>query len=396
MPHIFVSTGEVSGDLQASHLIRVLKEQRPDLRVTALGGERMAAAGATLLHETTGMSAVGLVEALPFVLPTLRLMWQIRRWLQRDRPDLVILVDYIGVNARVGRLMQQQGIPAVYYIAPQEWVWHLNDQMTQQLVSFTRLMLSIFPEEERYYAAAGANVRWVGHPLVDILQSAPSREDARKQFKLSPDARAVMVMPASRSQELRTIAPVLLQAARQLQQQVPHLTIWVPLSRPQFEAEIARIARRIGVDIEFWRGDARVAIAAADLILAKSGTVNLEAAILGVPQVVVYRVNWLTAWVARKILGFSIPFMSPPNLVQMRGIVPELLQEEANPDRIVREALPLLTDRDRQRQLQQDYAQMRTALGKPGAIARAAAEVLRVLDEAIAANPPTLSSQPED
>lgn len=384
MPHIFISTGEVSGDLQASYLIRALQRQRPDLRVTALGGDRIAATGATLLQNTIAISSMGLLEALPFILPTLRLMRRVRRWLESaDRPDIAILVDYIGVNGGMGTLLQKHGIPAIYYIAPQEWVWHFNDAMTNRLVGFSRLMLSIFPEEERYYTRAGGNVRWIGHPLVDILQSAPGRDEARAQLGISSETKAVMVMPASRSQELRAIAPVLMKAARQLQQQVPQVKVWVPLSQVRFEAAIARVARRAGVDIEFIKGDARVAIAAADLILAKSGTVNLEAAILGVPQVVIYRVNWLTAWIARKLLGFSIPFMSPPNLVQMRGIVPELLQEEATPERVVAEALPLLLDRDRQRQLQQDYAQMRLALGQPGAIDRAAAEVLRILDETL-------------
>ncbi|MEM9156727.1 MAG: lipid-A-disaccharide synthase [Cyanobacteria bacterium P01_F01_bin.33] len=381
MPHIFISTGEVSGDLQASYLIRSLRSQRSDLRVTALGGERVAAAGATLLHDTTAISSMGLLEALPFIVPTLRIMRRVRRWLQRDRPDVAILVDYVGVNARIGTLLQQQGIPVIYYIAPQEWVWHYGNAMTQRLVNFSRLMLSIFAEEERYYSAAGGNVRWVGHPLVDILQSAPSREEARVQLGIAPETRAVMVMPASRAQELRAIVPVLVQAARQIQQQIPQVKVWIPLSQARFERALTRSARQAGLEVAFVRNNTRAAIAAADLILAKSGTVNLEAAILGIPQVVVYRVHWLTAWIARKFLNFSIPFMSPPNLVQMRAIVPELLQGEATPARVVAEALPLLVDRDRQRKLQQDYAQMRLALGKPGAIDRAAAEVLRVLAE---------------
>ncbi|MEO0802944.1 MAG: lipid-A-disaccharide synthase [Cyanobacteria bacterium J06642_2] len=381
MPHIFISTGEVSGDLQASYLIRSLRSQRSDLRVTALGGERVAAAGATLLHDTTAISSMGLLEALPFIVPTLRIMRRVRRWLQRDRPDVAILVDYVGVNARIGTLLQQQGIPVIYYIAPQEWVWHYGNAMTQRLVNFSRLMLSIFAEEERYYSEAGGNVRWVGHPLVDILQSAPSREEARAQLGIAPETRAVMVMPASRSQELRAIVPVLVQAARQIQQQIPQVKVWIPLSQARFERALTRSARQAGLEVAFVRNNTRAAIAAADLILAKSGTVNLEAAILGIPQVVVYRVHWLTAWIARKFLNFSIPFMSPPNLVQMRAIVPELLQGEATPARVVAEALPLLVDRDRQRKLQQDYAQMRLALGKPGAIDRAAVEVLRILAE---------------
>ncbi|MEN9204001.1 MAG: lipid-A-disaccharide synthase [Thermostichus sp. DG_1_6_bins_120] len=390
MSHLFICTGEVSGDLQASHLIRELLQQRPYLRITAVGGEGMAAAGAHLLHRTTEISSIGILEALPFIGPALWTEWKIRRFLAQDPPDVAVLVDYIGVNSRVARLLQQQGIPTVYYIAPQEWVWSQNARLTYQLARQVQLMLAIFPQEARYYQAAGANVRHVGHPLLDILATVPSRSQARAQLGIPAEAIVVVVVPASRQQEIRLVLPILLQSARLLQEHLPQVHFWVPLASPRFARPIARAARRFGVDLTLLDPQSlplpsphkahHLALAAADLVLAKSGTVNLETAILGIPQVVVYRLNPVTFWIARHWLKVSVPFMSPANLVQMRAIVPELLQEEAQPEKVLELALTLLTNPQRQAQLQADYAAMRAALGEPGVLRRAAKAILEVLD----------------
>ncbi len=381
MPRIFLSTGEVSGDLQASHLVRTLLKLRPDLEIVAIGGDRMAAAGATVLHNTTGISSVGILEALPFIGPTLWLEWKVRRYLAEHPPDIAILVDYVGVNHRMGARLERMGVPVIYYIAPQEWVWTFSPKLTNQLVKFTRLILAIFQAEADYYKQAGGTVHWVGHPLLDILETAPSREQARARLEMKQDAVAVGIFPASRSQELRTVSPTLMQSARLLQERLPQVEFWVPLSRPEFKPTIAKQAKRAGVEVKFVEKASKTLLSAVDLVLAKSGTVNLETAIRGLPQVVIYRVNPITYWIAKYILKFSVPFISPPNLVLMRPIVMELLQHEAQPETIANEAVALLTNPERQQQLRQDYAELKGALGQLGVLDRAAREVLTVLDE---------------
>ncbi len=387
MAHVFICTGEISGDLQGSHLIRALKRHRPDLQITAVGGERMAAAGATLLHQTTAISAIGLIEAIPFIGPALWLEWRIRRHLHRQPPDLCILVDYIGVNSRISQVLHRRGIPAIYYIAPQEWVWAQSSKLSYQLAEQMRLMLAIFPEEARFYEKRGANVRWVGHPLIDILQGAPTREQARQQLGIPNNQIAVMLFPASRNQEIRQIVPVLFQAAQQLQQQIPSVQIWLSLASPRFRAPILKQAQRYGLELQLMEPSGadhhQTLLAAADLVLAKSGTVNLETAILGIPQVVVYRLSPLTHWIAKHLLKVSVPFISPANLALMRPIVTELFQDQAQPEVIVAESLSLLMDPQRRQRLQQEYAQMRIALGSPGVLDRAATEILRILDQPV-------------
>jgi lipid-A-disaccharide synthase len=385
---IFISTGEVSGDLQGALLVEALLRQAQvqgiDLEILALGGDRMAQAGAVLLGDTTAIGSVGLVESLPYVWPTLRVQQQAKRYLKQHPPDLVVMIDYMSPNIAIGNYVKRQlpQVPTAYYIAPQEWVWSLNARNTNQIVGFSNRILAIFPEEARYYQSKGAHVTWVGHPLVDRIQDAPDRQRARSQLGISPDQPIVTLIPASRRQELRYLLPVIAESAHRIQSQIPTVQFWVPLAFPDFQQPIEQALGRYGIQAQFVdRKDGALAIAAADLAITKSGTVNLELALMQIPQVVLYRVNSLTAWVAEHVLKFSIPFMSPPNLVMMREIVPEFLQYYATPEAISQAALELLQIPERRQQMLADYGQMRQALGETGVCDRAAQEILTLLPQ---------------
>ncbi|MEN9215804.1 MAG: lipid-A-disaccharide synthase [Gloeomargarita sp. HHBFW_bins_162] len=372
MPRILISTGEVSGDLQGALLIDALKRLRPDLEILGIGGERMAHAGAKLLADTTQMGSIGLLEHLPFVLPTLRLLQQMRRVLTAQPPDVVVLIDYVGFNLPLARLCKRWGCPLIYYIAPQEWVWRTAN--TQGIVGLIDQVLAVFPQEAEYYHKAGVpQVEWVGHPLVDALAEAESRQVARQQLGIAPDQKMVALLPASRQQELKYLWPVLAETAQQLQQQYPDMEFWLPLALPQYQARLEADIRKSNLRVRVVTEPPRRVIAAADLALAKSGTVNLETALLDVPQVVLYRVSPVTAWLARHVLRFEIPFMSPVNLVVMREIIPELLQEQATPQRLTQLALDYLHNPD---PVRQRYQEFRQALGAPGATERAAQAIL--------------------
>ncbi len=384
---IFVSTGEVSGDMQGARLIEALYRQAArmglELEILALGGDRMAATGATLLGHTAAIGSIGIIEAIPFVIPTLRLHKQAQQHLQQYPPDLIVLIDYFSPNSRIGRYARQYlpGVPVAYYIAPQEWVWSFRGGNTQQVVDITDRLLAIFPEEARYYQEKGAPVTYVGHPLVDQLSTAPSRDTARQQLGIPPDQVAIALLPASRRQEIKQLLPIICAAARQIQDKLPHAHFWIPLSLECFRAPIEHAIQQYGLQATLVTGQSQQAIAAADLAISKSGTANLEIALMGIPQVVLYRVNPITAWVARKVLRFSIPFMSPPNLVLMQPIVPEFLQEQATPANITQTALDLLLNPQRRQQMLDDYAKMRQAMGEPGVCDRAALEILGMLQK---------------
>ncbi|ANV89217.1 lipid-A-disaccharide synthase [Picosynechococcus sp. PCC 8807] len=382
--HIFISTGEVSGDLQGSLLVEALFRQAEalniDLKITALGGDRMAAAGATLLGNTTKIGSIGLIESLPYIIPTLRIQRQAKRYLKENPPDLVVLIDYIGPNIGIGNFVRRQlpQVPIIYYIAPQAWVWSFNDNNTKAIARITDRILAIFPEEARYFAEYGIDVKFVGHPLVAKMATCPRRATAREKLGLNQDRPLITLLPASRRQELKYLLPVMVEAAKILQRQVPEVKFLIPVALPHYRNILETAVNEAGLNAILIDnpGQTPLAIAAADLAITKSGTVNLEIALLDVPQVVLYKVHPVTAWIAKHLLKFSIPFMCPVNLTLMRRIVPELLQTEATAPRIAQESLALLQDGDRQAQLQQDYQEMRAVMGDGKACDVAAVDIL--------------------
>ncbi|MEI1375260.1 lipid-A-disaccharide synthase [Nostoc sp. UHCC 0926] len=381
---IFISTGEVSGDLQGSLLITALKRQAVaiglELEIVALGGEKMVEAGAILLGNTSSIGSMGILEGLPYVLPTLQVQRAAIASLRQDPPDLVVLIDYMSPNIKIGTYMKQHlpDVPVVYYIAPQEWAWSVNFRRTNRIVGFTDKLLAIFPQEARYFREKGAKVIWVGHPLVDGMQDAPSRQAARTTLGIAPEQIAIALLPASRHQELKYLLPIIFQAAQTLQAKLPEVHFWIPLSLEVYRQPIEEAIERYGLQATVVLGQQKEVFAAADLAISKSGTVNLELALLNVPQVVVYRLSSLTAWIARNILKGSITFASPPNLVVMKPIVPEFLQEQATPENIIQAAMELLLNPSRRQQTLLDYEEMRQSLGKIGVCDRAAQEILQM------------------
>ena len=396
MRRLLISTGEVSGDLQGGLLVAALRDEADrrqlPLEISALGGERMRQAGAALLANTTPMGSIGLWEALPLVVPTLRVQRRVGRWLKRTPPDAVVLIDYMGANVGLGLKVKRRlpQVPIFYYIAPQEWAFRVGEGSSTRLIGFTDRILAIFPEEARFYGDRGAQVTWVGHPLLDTLVDLPSRDAARAQLGLQPHERLLLLFPASRQQELRYLLPPLAAAAAELQRRCPGLRVMVPAGQAAFEPVLAQMLEAAGVQAEVvpaaQADELRpVLCAAADLALNKSGTVNLELALRGVPQVVAYRVSRPTAWVAKHLLNFQVDHISPVNLVLQDRLVPELLQDQLTAEAVVHQALPLLNDPAARQRVAEGYQRLRQALGEPGVTQRAAAAILDALPNATSA-----------
>lgn len=396
---LFVSTGEVSGDLQGALLVAALKRQAAErqlsLEVLALGGERMAAAGASLIADTTSIGSVGIFEALPYFLPTLRIQRLARQRLAAEPPDLAVLIDYMNPNLVIGRRLRQYlpNLPVVYYIAPQQWVWAFSQKDTTQIVSNCDRMLAIFQEEARYFEKFGAEVVWVGHPLVDRFPEPPSKREARQRLGIADDAQVVTLLPASRTQEVKYMLPTLCQAAQRLQAQLPQVQFLMPISSDRFRPIFEQACAQYGLRSQVVDGRSQDAIAAADLAITKSGTANLEIALMNVPQVVFYKLNPVSAWVARHLLKINLPYVSPVNLVEMQPVVPELLQWQATPEALADQALALLTNPAARQTMLAGYASMRRALGEPGACDRAANAILDLL-QARRAQQQALASPP--
>ena len=381
---IFISTGEVSGDWHGAILIEALHERAAlkgiELEIVGLGGDRMAAAGAKLLGNTVGIGSIGAVEAIPYILPTIMVQSDAKKWLKNSPPDVAVLIDYMMPNQGMGYFAKRTlKIPVIYYIAPQEWVWSFDDKNTKAIAAFTDKLLAIFPQEAVYYDKQGTNVQWVGHPFVDLMAKVPDRAESRKQLGMADDDLIVTLLPASRTQELRSVMPIILKAAKIIQTKLPHVKFWLPLSLDRYRPTVEKLLAEYDIQATIISAQSQIAISAADLVLSKSGTVNLETALLNVPQVILYRVNVITAWIAKYIVRLKLPFISPVNLVNMESVIPEFVQDDAVPEAIAESALELLINPQARQNMLDGYASVRKSLGEKGAINRVADSIIEFL-----------------
>jgi lipid-A-disaccharide synthase len=387
---LLISTGEVSGDLQGSLLINALKtnaeKRKIELEIIALGGERMREAGAQLISNTSSIGAIGFLEALPYVLPTLNAQSKIENYLSLSPPDAVILIDYMGPNIRLGLKVKKKfpNIPIIYYIAPQEWAWRLGDSGTTDLISFTDKILAIFEEEAKFYSNKGGNVKFVGHPMLDFYRNIPTREESFKRIGLKTDQKLLLIIPASRKQELKYILPTLLKAAKLLQEKDPSITVLIPSGLEQFDEILNNSLKEYGLSGRIISSNEvddlkPFLFSSAHLALAKSGTINMELALNSVPQIVGYKVSKVTAFFARYLLRFNVEYISPVNLLLNKMLIPEFIQEDFKAEKIFNAALKILEDDSTKEDIISGYQRLKDKLGKPGVTDRASKDILDLL-----------------
>ncbi len=387
---LLISTGEVSGDLQGSFLIRSLKDNAEKrnikLEIVALGGERMKAAGAELISNTSSIGAIGFLEAIPYVFPTLNAQSKIDNYLMDSPPDGVVLIDYMGPNIRLGLKVKKKfpNIPIIYYIAPQEWAWRLGDSGTTDLIGFTDKILAIFKQEADFYSRKGGNVKFVGHPMLDFYKNIPSKEESLKKIGLTSDKKLLLIIPASRKQELKYILPTLMEAAILLQRKDPSLVVYIPSGLPEFDKILNDYLKEYGVlgkVISSSKVDKMkpFLFSAADLALCKSGTINMELALNSVPQIVGYKVSGVTAFFAKYLLRFNVKYISPVNLLLNEMLIPEFIQDDFDADRIYHAALKIIDDFSIRQIIINGYKRLKDKLGEPGVTDRASRDILDLL-----------------
>jgi lipid-A-disaccharide synthase len=374
---IAIVAGEASGDLHAAAVVRELLRLAPHVTIEGIGGDRMREAGVRLQAHCHDLAVVGAAEVaskLPAIVRAYRMMG---RLLLERRPDLLVLVDYPDFNLRLARRAHRLNIPILYFIGPQAWAWRSG--RARAIARLIRRLVVIFPFEPVFYRRFGVEALYVGHPLLDRLSPPPRMDEARRRLGLDPAVPVLGLLPGSRIGEVMRHLPLLLRAARRLLNSRSDLRLiiaaadGIPLdlvgARLNREAVPARVVQGRTYDV----------IAASDLILVASGTATLEAAIIGTPMVVVYRLA-LPSWLLGRLL-IRVPFIAMPNLLAGEGIVPELVQFAATPERIAEEALRLLDSPDRRRRVRMDLLAVRDHLGPPGAARRAAQAVLALLDQ---------------
>lgn len=369
-PRLFISAGEVSGDLYGAGLLEALRQHWPDLQAYGLGGPWLQAAGLHLLADVRSRAAVGLSENLAGLPFFWRLKARLQAWLRQMRPDAVILVDFQGLNLQLAGLAKALGIPVIYFVAPQDWLWGLAAG-TRRIVRDVDLILAIFAPEAEYYQLAGAQVVRVGHPLLSALPRM-SREQARQSLGLAPEQPIVCWMPGSRRHELRRLLPVMTRIQTHLPQGLKHL---MPLAA-DFLAPSAELgwAQLLTADQRY------AAMLAADVVIGASGNMVLEAALLARPVVAMYQVSPLTYAVARRLV--PLPWITLPNILLQREVVPEFVQTLA-PAAI---AARLQAERDKPDKWAAVAQALRECLAPAEAYARAAAAIADYLAHRRAAN----------
>lgn len=373
MTRILISAGEASGDLYAGAVTRGIKQLDPEAEVFGMGGDCLREAGGEVLFDIKDHSLMGFVE----ILKKLPDVWKLRNafidLMEKRKPDVLLTIDYPGFNMRLARLAKERGINVVYFIAPQVWAWRPG--RAADVAKVTDKIACIFPFEYDLYKSYGADIEFIGHPLVDTVKPSLSRKEAEELAGKRTGHPLILLMPGSREMEIQRLLPVMLGAAKILKQKRPELDFAIPRAATIAKEILENSIRQAGLDIRLVEGHNYDVMSVADLAIVTSGTVTLEAAMCGLGCEILYKSSPVSFWIAKRVV--KIPNIGLPNIVAGRQIEPELLQDDCTPEKIAATALELL-EAERFARLQRDLQEVKEKLGEPGAVKRVAELVLRM------------------
>jgi lipid-A-disaccharide synthase len=338
----------------------------------------MQEAGVKMLADASEISVVGATEVLTHIGAIHRVYSRLKRFLKEDRPDLLVLIDFPDFNIMLGKAAKKLGIPVLYYISPQVWAWRRG--RVKKIAEIVKAVVVVFPFEIELYKSAGVDVRFVGHPLMDVVKSEYTKVDARKQLGLDPARRTVALLPGSRKKEIMHLLPDMLEAARKLETMFEDLQFVLPVA-PTLEMDFVRQhVDRSGVAVDIVDGGVYDALRASDAAIVTSGTATLETGLMGVPMAIVYRVSGLSYFIGRLIV--DVDHVGLVNIVAGKRLVPELIQQDATPQNMADAVSKMLNDPAYYKSITDGLAAVRARLGDAGASARAAAVVLELLKNA--------------
>jgi len=372
--HITIITGEVSGDLYGALLAEQLKDFDPSVRITGIGGERMRACGVETFLDSNELSVVGFWEAI-VRLPKLRKALEAtKRRLSKQRPDLLILIDYPGFNLRLAEFARKRGIKVMYYVSPQVWAWGRN--RINLIKKNVDKMVVILPFEVDLYHRAGVDVTYVGHPLLDVVRTEMDRQQFFDLLSIPEGMRLVALFPGSRLNEVTRHMEPLLKTVPIVRRNLQDVE-FVVATLPNFEGLIKEIITRTGESVHILTDNRYEALKHSDVAIVCSGTVTLEAALLDTPAIVIYRLA-LFSWAVGKMV-VKVPYISLTNLVAGSKVIPEYVQDAVNPKTLASETISLLTNENRRRKMLEHLKLVRDRLGPPGASRRTAELALSLI-----------------
>jgi len=374
---VLIVAGEQSGDLHGSNLVREMCALDPGIGFFGIGGDLMRKAGVRLVAHSSQMAVVGLTEVvtkLGFILSARR---TIKGILKKTPPDLVILIDYPDFNMSLAKFAKNAGIPVFYYISPQVWAW--RRKRIYFLEKYVDRLAVILPFEAACYEPTGLDVHFVGHPLLDAVRRKYPREEALERFGLHPEKATVALLPGSREKEVENLLPSMLCAARIIAEKIPDSQFVLPLAEAISSDLIRSIMATFPLDITVVKHDTYDAMGISDAAMVASGTATLEAALLEIPMIIVYKVSLFSYLMGRIVI--NVDRIGLVNLIAGKEVVPEFIQGEAEPEKMARELVKIITDVERRKVITSGLREVREKLGSAGAAARAAALACELIRE---------------
>ncbi len=372
MSKIFIVTGEASGDLHGANLAREIYQLNPHATIQGVGGHHMIDAGVKLLPEIERVDAIG-VPGVKQLLRGYRTLGQLKKILRNERYDAVVFIDSPGMNLRLAKTAAHAHHRVIYYIAPQIWAWG-----ARRLALIKRVvdrMIVILPFEEAIFREAGVPANFVGHPLLDSMAASYNKHLVRKQFGLSKDGLVIGIVPGSREHEVKSFLSIMLGAAKNVVTQYGKAQCIIAQAPNISTALILEVMKTPEVEVKIIPHCPNEVMAASDLLFIASGTATLQAAIIGTPMIIAYRVPWLTYQIGKRLV--TIPYIGLVNVIAGKLVAPELIQHDMTPERLCSEALRLLKTPSLVHEMREAFQRVREAVGSPGASRRAAELVLK-------------------
>jgi lipid-A-disaccharide synthase len=372
---ILIIAGEVSGDIHGANLIREMKNSVPNLHFFGIGGDRMKEEGAELFYHINQMSLIGLTEIikhLPFVFNVINRIVLIAK---ERNPDLIILIDYPGLNIRIGKRLKKLKKRIFYYISPQVWAWGKN--RIKKIAEFTDKMVVILPFEEEIYQNAGIDVEFVGNPLLDIVKTDLTKEEFFTKNQLSRNKITIGLLPGSRIQEIRNLLPEMLKAMKIITEKMENVQGIISVS-PSIEKSVYDEIIERNFPVKSVEKFNYPIMKYSDLLIVASGTATLEATIFETPMIIVYKVSPITFLFAK--LFVKIPYIGLANILAKEKIVPEIIQKKLLGEEIAKEIEKVIKNTEIMEKMRENLGRIKTMLGSSGASKRAAELALKLIN----------------
>jgi lipid-A-disaccharide synthase len=364
---IMLVVGEASGDMHGAGLVKALLERDPNLTFFGVAGDQLQQTSFEPLFTVAELTGMGLLELAGNIKNIVAAYRLLRRTLRTRRPNLLILIDFPELNLRLAKLAKRLGVPVLYYVSPQVWAWRQG--RIRQIAQVVDQMAVVFPFEVELYKGHQMPVEFVGHPLLDVVRVSQEPDSTLREIGLKKEEPVIALLPGSRRKEIAYHLPVMVTAATELKR-LEQAQFFCVRASTLDRAELQKELDRAGFVIPIVEAGRYNAVNAADLVWAASGTATLETALLEKPMIVVYRVSWVTYWLARLLV--KIKYIGIANIIAGKAIVPELVQSDLSPERLVHESQAILNDHDARRTMIADLRKLRKQLGSPGAANRVA------------------------